>query len=39
MNFVDEGAGDPIMGKNFIQQDSPNEIGQAIANFIRKINQ
>ena len=27
-----------VMGKHFIQEDSPDEIGQSIANFIRKIN-
>jgi haloalkane dehalogenase len=28
-----------VIGKHFIQEDSPDEIGQSIANFIRKINQ
>jgi len=28
-----------VRGKHFIQEDSPNEIGEAIATFIRKINQ
>ena len=28
-----------VSGKHFIQEDSPDEIGQAIATFIRKINQ
>ena len=28
-----------VMGKHFIQEDSPDEIGQSIANFIRKTNQ
>ena len=28
-----------VMGKHFIQEDSPDEIGQAIAKFIRKTNQ
>ncbi len=28
-----------VMGKHFIQEDSPDEIGQSIAKFIRKINQ
>ena len=28
-----------VSGKHFIQEDSPDEIGQAIAEFIRKINQ
>ena len=27
-----------VTGKHFIQEDSPNEIGQTIASFIRKIN-
>ena len=27
-----------VMGKHFIQEDSPDEIGQSIANFIRKTN-
>jgi pimeloyl-ACP methyl ester carboxylesterase len=27
-----------VMGKHFIQEDSPDEIGQSIAKFIRKIN-
>ncbi len=26
-----------VMGKHFIQEDSPDEIGQSIAKFIRKI--
>ena len=28
-----------VAGKHFIQEDSPEEIGQSIANFINKINQ
>jgi haloalkane dehalogenase len=28
-----------VKGKHFIQEDSPDEIGQSIAEFIRKINQ
>ena len=28
-----------VMGKHFIQEDSPDEIGQSIAKFIRKTNQ
>jgi len=28
-----------VTGKHFIQEDSPDEIGQSIANFIRKTNQ
>jgi len=28
-----------VKGKHFIQEDSPDEIGQSIAGFIRKINQ
>jgi haloalkane dehalogenase len=28
-----------VTGKHFIQEDSPDEIGQSIANFICKINQ
>jgi haloalkane dehalogenase len=28
-----------VKGKHFIQEDSPDEIGQSIANFIRRINQ
>jgi haloalkane dehalogenase len=28
-----------VKGKHFIQEDSPDEIGQSIASFIRKINQ
>jgi haloalkane dehalogenase len=28
-----------VRGKHFIQEDSPDEIGQSIASFIRKINQ
>ena len=28
-----------VSGKHFIQEDSPDEIGQAIAKFIHKINQ
>lgn len=28
-----------VKGKHFIQEDSPDEIGQSIAKFIRKINQ
>ena len=28
-----------VTGKQFIQEDSPDEIGQSIAKFIRKINQ
>jgi len=28
-----------VKGKHFIQEDSPDEIGQSIANFIRKTNQ
>jgi haloalkane dehalogenase len=27
-----------VSGKHFIQEDSPDEIGQSIAEFIRKIN-
>jgi haloalkane dehalogenase len=27
-----------VKGKHFIQEDSPDEIGQSIAKFIRKIN-
>ena len=28
-----------VMGKHFIQEDASDEIGQSIAQFIRKINQ
>jgi haloalkane dehalogenase len=27
-----------VRGKHFIQEDSPDDIGQAIAEFIRKLN-